>query len=441
MSVTSVGPTTARTGGLSLQTIAAAATIGQLIEAYDFIIYSFVAALVFGPLFFPTVAPWTGTLFAIASQAVAYVARPLGAVIFGRLGDKAGRRIGLLVTLSLMGLSTFLIGLLPGYATIGATAPVLLVTLRVIQGVAYGGEWGGAILIAVEHAPQKRKTLFGAIPQLGTALSFGLATATLLMIGKIVSRDAFTAWGWRVPFLVGAALIVVGIVVRAKVEETPEFKAALEKFERGAEPRANLGVTLRESSKSILAMVLNVQASAIAIPAFATGLLAFVPRHVHGLKAADVQIGMIIGAVVMALVTIWAARLGERIGKERVLLINGVFAIVAAFPAYALVASGSAVLLWIGISIGLATVGFNLGVIGATMSEHFPVRLRYFGLCFAFAMASVVGGALLPIPALAWAEKLGGSTLPLALAFLLGGVLTTIGALWTSRLPKYEAPQ
>ncbi|MFD2420080.1 MFS transporter [Amycolatopsis pigmentata] len=420
-----------------MRTIAAASAIGNLIEVYDFILYSFVAALVFGPLFFPGVAPWAGTLFAIASQAVAYVARPLGAVIFGWLGDKAGRRRGLLVTLSLMGLSTVLIGLLPTYATIGAAAPILLVTLRVLQGVAYGGEWGGAILIAVEHAPEKRKTLFGAIPQLGTALGFGFATASLLMIGTIVSREAFQAWGWRVPFLIGAVLIAIGIVVRTKIEETPEFKAALAKAERGAEPRASFMVTLREGSKAILAMVLNVQASAVAILTFATGLLAFVPRHVPGLNAADVQIGMIIGAVVMGLVTFGSAYLGARIGKERVLLICGVFPIVTAFPAYALVASGSAVLLWIGMAIGLATFGLNSGVIGAAMSEHFPVRLRYFGLSFAFAVASVIGGALLPIPALAWAEYLGGSTLPLALVFMLGGALTAAGALWTKRLPKY----
>lgn len=428
---------TARSG-LSLRKIAAASAIGNLIEIFDFILYSFVAALVFGPLFFPTAAPWAGTLFAISSQAVAFVVRPLGAILFGRIGDKLGRRRGLILTLGLMGLATVLLGLLPTYATIGAAAPILLVTLRVLQGLAYGGEWGGAILIAVEHAPPRHKTFYGAIPQVGATLGVGLAAGSLLLVGTVVDPETFQAWGWRIPFLVGALLIVIGIVIRTRIEETPEFVAALERAESSAVPRASLGVTLREGSKAIVAMILNWQAAAIAVLTFATGLLAFVPRHVPELTAADVQIGMLIATVVVAPVTLAAAWLGDRIGKERVLLICGVFTVVWAFPGYALVSAGSPVLLWIGMTVGLVNYGLTNGVIGATMSEHFPVRLRYFGLSFAFAVASVLGGALLPIPALAWAEELGGSTMPLALIFLLGGAMTVLGALWTMRLPKFR---
>lgn len=428
---------TTRTG-LSLRKIAAASAIGNLIEIYDFILYSFVAALVFGPLFFPNAAPWAGTLFAISSQAVAFVVRPLGAILFGRIGDKLGRRRGLILTLGLMGLATVLLGLLPTYATIGAAAPILLVTLRVLQGLAYGGEWGGAILIAVEHAPERRKILFGAIPQVGATLGVGLAAGSLLLVGTVVAPETFQAWGWRIPFLVGAVLIVIGIVIRTRIEETPEFVEAMRRSESSTVPRASVGVTLREGSKAIVAMILNWQAAAIAVLTFATGLLAFVPRHVEGLTASDVEIGMLIATVVVVPVTIASAWLGARIGKERVLLICGIFTVVWAFPGYALVSAGSQVLLWIGMTVGLVNYGLTNGVIGATMSEHFPVRLRYFGLSFAFAIASVIGGALLPIPALAWAEDLGGSTLPLALIFLLGGVLTIAGSLWTMRLPKFR---
>lgn len=429
-----VGPAS----GLSLRKIAAASTIGNMIEIYDFILYSFVAALVFGPLFFPGAEPWAGTLFAISSQAVAFVVRPLGAIVFGRVGDRVGRRRGLIMTLGLMGLATVLLGLLPTYATIGAAAPILLVTLRVLQGLAYGGEWGGAILIAVEHAPARKKTLYGAIPQVGATLGVGLAAGSLLLIGSVVSPATFLAWGWRIPFLLGAVLIVIGIVIRTRIEETPEFKAALERAAQDKTPRAGVGVTFREGGKAIVAMILNWQAAAIAVLTFATGLLAFVPRHVEGITAADVEIGMVIATVVVVPVTLASAYLGQRIGKEKVLLICGVFTVVWAFPGYALVSSGSPVLLWIGMTVGLVNYGLTNGVIGATMSEHFPVRLRYIGLSFAFAIASVIGGALLPIPALAWAESLGGSTLPLALTFLLGGVLTVIGSLWTMRLPKFH---
>jgi MFS transporter, MHS family, shikimate and dehydroshikimate transport protein len=231
---------------------------------------------------------------------------------------------------------------------------------------------------------------------------------------------------------------VIGIVIRTRIEETPEFVEARKRSESASVPRAGVGTTLREGGKAILAMILNWQAAAIAVLTFATGLLAFVPRHVDGVTAADVEIGMLVATVVVAPVTIASARLGAWIGRERVLLICGVLTVVWAFPGYALVASGSPVLLWLGMTVGLVNYGLTNGVIGATMSEHFPVRLRYFGLSFAFAIASVIGGALLPIPALAWAEQLGGSTLPLALIFLLGGLLTIVGALWTMRLPKFH---
>ncbi|MFJ8812975.1 MFS transporter [Amycolatopsis thermoflava] len=425
----------AGTEPVSLRKIAGASLVGNLIEIYDFILYSFVAALVFGPLFFPGAQPWLSTLYALSSQAVAFVVRPAGAILFGRIGDRYGRRVGLMLTLGTMGVATVLLGLLPPYSAIGAAAPVLLVLLRVVQGLAYGGEWGGAILIAVEHAPANRKTLYGAIPQVGATLGVGLAAGSLLVIGNLVSPATFQSWGWRVPFLFGALLIVIGMVVRARIEETPEFQAVLR---RSAEPRARIGVTLREGGKAMLAMILNWQAAAIAVLTFATGLLAFVPRHVPGLTAADVQIGMVVSTVVVAPVTVGAAYLGRRIGSERVLLITGIVTIVWAFPGYWLLGLGEPVLLWLSMIIGLVNYGLTNGVIGATMSEHFPVRLRYTALSLSFAVASVLGGAVLPIPALAWSERLGGATVPLALVFLFGGVCTVAGALWTRRLPKYD---
>lgn len=424
--------------GLSLRKIAAASTIGNMIEIYDFILYSFVAALVFGPLFFPNAEPWLGVLFAISSQAVAFVVRPVGAIIFGRIGDRLGRRRGLILTLGLMGVATVLLGLLPTYATIGVAAPILLVTLRVVQGLAYGGEWGGAILIAVEHAPPHKKTLYGAIPQVGATLGVGLAAGSLLLITTVVSPETFLAWGWRVPFLIGAVLIVIGVIIRTRIEETPEFKAALAAADRRQVPRASVGVTIREGGKAITAMILNWQAAAIAVLTFAVGLLAFVPRNVEGLTAVDVMIGMVISTLVVVPVTIASAYLGDRIGRERVLLLAGVFTALWAFPGYWLIERGEPVLLWLAMTVGLLNYGMTNGVIGSTMSEHFPVRLRYFGLAFSFAIASVIGGALLPIPALAWAESLGGSTLPLAVIFLFGGLCTIAGALWTMRLPKFR---
>ncbi|WP_244461526.1 MFS transporter [Rhodococcus sp. ZPP] len=420
----------------SLRKIAIASTIGNLIEIFDFIVYSFIAALVFGHLFFPGEEPWIGTLVAISTQGVAFVARPVGAVLFGWVGDRFGRRVGLISTLGLMGFSTLALGLMPTYSTIGALAPILLISVRLIQGLAYGGEWGGAILIAVEHAPPEKKTILGALPQVGATLGVGLAAASLLIISNAVGPELFASWGWRVPFLLGAVLIIIGLFIRTRIEETPEFQHALDNPSE-ENLRAGLGVTLREGWRPILAMILVWQAAAIAVLFFCTGLLAYVPRYVDGVTATDVQIGMVIATIAVVPVTVGSAYLGKRIGKEKVLLLAGALSVGWAFPGYALITSGDPVLLWVAMTIGLINYGLTNGVIGATMTENFPVRVRYLGVSLSFAVASIIGGAVLPIPTLAWVAELDGSSMPLALTFLGGGILTVAGALWITRLPKY----
>lgn len=424
---------------LSPPKIAAAALIGNLIEIYDFILYAFVAATVFGELFFPISTPWIATLTAISSAAVAFVMRPLGALLFGLVGDRWGRKRAVMLTLGLMGVATMGVGALPTYAAIGALAPVVLVLLRMVQGLAYGGEWGGAILIAVEHVPERRKTLYGAIPQVGAVLGLGLAAASLLVARTTVDAETFQQWGWRVPFLFGFLLIVIGLIIRRRLEETPEFVAAARRAEASPQARATLGTTLAEAGRSVVGLILVWLAAAVAVYTLLTGLLAYVPEFVAGGTALDVQIGLLLCTPLLVLYTIGGALLGQRIGRAPVLLIVGGLTAVWAFPAFWLIDSGSAVLLWVAMAVGMLGWGLTNGVVGAYMAEHFPVRLRYTGVSFSFAISSVLGGAVLPIPALYFVERMGGSSLPLALVLAVSGLATVAGVLLLRGQRAYRA--
>jgi MFS transporter, MHS family, shikimate and dehydroshikimate transport protein len=212
-----------KTAALSLTRVATASMAGTVLEWYDFFLYGFTAALVFGKLFFPTYSPLAGTLASFGTLAVGFVARPLGGILFGHFGDRIGRKTALIMTISIMGGSSFLIGLIPSYETIGVAAPVILVVLRFMQGIGLGGEWGGAILMTLEYSPQTQRGFYGSVVQLGAVLGLALATL-ILFIGSILPGDAFFVWGWRIPFLASIVLLVVGLYIRLNVEETPAFK-------------------------------------------------------------------------------------------------------------------------------------------------------------------------------------------------------------------------
>jgi MHS family shikimate/dehydroshikimate transporter-like MFS transporter len=215
--------TTRKAGQLSVTRVATASMAGAVLEWYDFFLYGFAAALVFGKLFFPTYSPFAGTLASFGTFAVGFVARPLGGILFGHFGDRIGRKTALVMTISMMGGSSFLIGLIPSYGSIGVAAPILLVVLRFMQGIALGGEWGGSILMTLEYWPPLRRGFFGSVVQLGTAIGLTLATV-ILFAGSTLPGSAFFVWGWRVPFLVSIVLLGVGLYIRLNVEETPAFK-------------------------------------------------------------------------------------------------------------------------------------------------------------------------------------------------------------------------
>ena len=419
--------------GLSPGRTALACMIGTLVEIYDFILYTFVAALVFGPLFFPGAQPWLGTLAALSSHAVAFLVRPLGAWVFGRLGDRWGRRGALVMSLSLMGVASAGVGLLPTFAAIGVAAPVLLVVLRLVQGLAVGGEWGGAVAVAVEHAPPSRRVLYGSLPQVGSVLGLALAAASLLIVSSSVSEETFLSWGWRVPFLAGFVLVGLGMIVRLRLEETPDFKHTRD------EVPPTFAATMREAGRPILAMTLSWLAIIVVVYALMTGLLAYAKTYVDGIDAVDVQVGLVLCGLLLVPYTIGAALLCRRVPRERLVLVAGVFAVVWAFPAFALVNTGEPAMLWLAMAIGVVPYGLGNGALPSLMSDVFPVRLRYTGIAVSFALANVIGGALLPLPALALVQTFGGSSVPLALALVLGGLATVVGVAMVRRLPRYPA--
>ncbi|MDQ4115384.1 MAG: MFS transporter, partial [Actinomycetota bacterium] len=354
--------------------------------------------------------------------------------VFGRLGDRWGRRGALVLSLSLMGVASAGVGLLPTYAAIGVAAPVLLVVLRLVQGLAVGGEWGGAVAVAVEHAPPSRRVLYGSLPQVGSVLGLALAAASLLVVASAVDEETFLSWGWRVPFLAGFVLVALGMVVRLRLEETPDFKQTTRE-----EVPATFVATMREAGRTILAVTLAWLAIIVVVYALMTGLLAYAKSYVEGIDAHDVQVGLVLCGLLLVPYTIGAALLCRKVSREKLVLAAGLFAVVWAFPAFALVATGEPALLWLAMAIGVIPYGLGNGALPSLMSDVFPVRLRYTGVAVSFALANVIGGALLPLPALALVQTFGGSSVPLAIALVLGGVASVVGVAMLRRLPRYPA--
>jgi MFS family permease len=316
--------------------IAVASFIGTAIEFYDFYIYGTAAALVFNKLFFPSFSATAGTLAALATFAVGFIARPVGAILFGHFGDRLGRKRMLIAALLVMGLSTVAIGLVPSYATIGVAAPIALVVLRFAQGIGLGGEWGGAVLLATEYAPAGKRGLYSAFPQLGPAVGFVLGNALFLILNATMSNETFAAWGWRVPFLASAVLLAVGYYIRMRIAETPVFQAAVEARERARVPFVELlrrqpGVLVLATLSFILAHTIFYTVTTFCL-SYGTATLK-IPRS-------TMLVGAIVAAAVMGVATLASAQLSDRLGRRRLCMGAAVLAAVWAFPLFALLQTG-----------------------------------------------------------------------------------------------------
>ncbi|WP_367325645.1 MFS transporter [Streptomyces sp. HUAS ZL42] len=409
-------PGTASSDKSTVSRVALASLIGTTVEYYDFAVYGTAAALVLGPAFFPSGNATLQTLAAFLTFTAAFLARPVGVVLFGTIGDRLGRKRALVVSLLLMGVATVGVGLLPTYESAGLLAPVLLVTLRLLQGVSLGGEWGGAVLLAAEHAPPGRRAMFASIPQVGPLLGFLLSSAVILPTLSIAGRDGFAAGAWRVPFLLSAVLIVMGLWVRTKVTESPVFSEA-GRTASGAS-RFPLGTLIKEHPGRIL---LGIGAG---IGGSSVYYLTIVYSLSYGPKALGIpQTTMLtaasVGAVAAAAVTVPAARLADRVGRRPVILTGAIGCVVWALPMFAALNTHNGLVIAGAFTVGLALFSLMFAPIAAFLPELFPARLRYTGASATFILANTLGGGFAPLVA-TWLNSHWAS--PLVLGLYAGGM-------------------
>ncbi|MFJ3903931.1 MFS transporter [Streptomyces sp. NPDC090025] len=416
----------------SLKRIVAASLIGTTIEWYDFFLYGSAAALVFNKLFFPGSDPLVGTLLSFLTYAVGFAARPLGALVFGHYGDRLGRKKLLVLSLLMMGGATFAIGLLPTHATVGSAAPVLLTALRLVQGFALGGEWGGAVLLVSEHGDAKRRGFWASWPQTGAPAGQLLATGVLSALTALLSESAFTSWGWRVPFLLSGVLVIVGLWIRLSVDESPVFKAALAAAEeRKADSSATtqtekmpLVAVLRHHWRDVLIAMGARMAENISYYVITAFILVYATTQVGLTKQTALNAVLIGSAVHFAVIPLWGA-LSDRIGRRPVYLIGAVGVGLWMFPFFALIDRATFGSLLLAVTVGLVLHGAMYAPQAAFFSEMFATRMRYSGASIGAQFSSVAAGAPAPLIATALLADYDSST-PIALYVIAAALLTVV---------------
>ncbi|MFI6107000.1 MFS transporter [Streptomyces sp. NPDC051310] len=422
-------PASAPPAPSSLKRIVAASLIGTTIEWYDFFLYGSAAALVFNKLFFPGSDPLVGTLLSFLTYAVGFAARPLGALVFGHYGDRLGRKKLLVLSLLLMGGATFAIGLLPTHATIGSAAPVLLTVLRLVQGFALGGEWGGAVLLVSEHGDARRRGFWASWPQTGAPAGQLLATGVLSALTALLSDAAFTSWGWRIPFLLSGVLVIVGLWIRLSVDESPVFKAALARAEaRTAETgqleKMPLVAVLRYHWRDVLVAMGARMAENISYYVITAFILVYATTSAGLSKQTALNAVLIASAVHFAVIPAWGA-LSDRIGRRPVYLIGAIGVGAWMFPFFALIDSKSFGSLLLAVTVGLVLHGAMYAPQAAFFSEMFATRMRYSGASIGAQFSSVAAGAPAPLIATALLADYDSST-PIALYVIAAALLTVV---------------
>ncbi|MFE9886164.1 MFS transporter [Streptomyces scopuliridis] len=426
----------------SLKRIVAASLIGTTIEWYDFFLYGSAAALVFNKLFFPDSDPLVGTLLSFLTYAVGFAARPLGALVFGHYGDRIGRKKLLVLSLLMMGGATFAIGLMPTHATIGTAAPVLLTVLRLIQGFALGGEWGGAVLLVSEHGDAERRGFWASWPQTGAPAGQLLATGVLSALTALLSDAAFGSWGWRIPFLLSGVLVLVGLWIRLSVDESPVFKEALARAEErkaaaaGADTeKMPIVAVLRHHWRDVLVAMGARMAENISYYVITAFILVYATTSAGLSKQTALNAVLIASAVHFAVIPAWGA-LSDRIGRRPVYLIGAVGVGAWMFPFFALIDSASFGNLLLAVTVGLVLHGAMYAPQAAFFSEMFATRMRYSGASIGAQFASVAAGAPAPLIATALLADYESST-PIAL-YVIAAALITIVAIACARETRHR---
>lgn len=419
--------------------VAFATLVGSAIEWYDFFIYGTAAALVFNKLFFPQFSSTAGTMLSFGTFAVGWLARPIGGIVAGHFGDRVGRKRMLIITLISMGIATTLIGVLPDYSVIGVWAPILLVVLRLLQGLSVGGEFGGGVVMAVEHAPEGRRGLFGSFPQMGVPLGLVLGTFAFYLISQLAPDD-FISWGWRIPFLLSILLLIVGLYIRLKIEETPEFIKALENKET---PKVPLFEALTKHPGSVAAVVFANSASNTYFYAYSTFFVSYLTAQL-GYSRSDVLLGISLAAIAQLIAIPYMGNLSDRIGRKKVYIACALLLGLTAAPAFWLIGLKSvpAVILVQIVCLGLLH-GSSSAAAPSLYSDLFPANVRYTGVSLGYQLSGVVFGG--PLPAVATALIAAGSGQPWIFVgyLILTAIISAVAMVFAPVIPEssVEEPQ
>jgi len=401
--------------------------VGSIIEWYDYFLYGTMSAIVFGRLFFPSSDPLTSQLLALASFALAFLIRPVGGIVFAHMGDLIGRKKTLAITLTIMGLSTVLIGLLPTYAQIGAWSPVLLTLLRLLQGLALGGEWGGGVLLAVEYAPRNRRGFYGAVPQTGALLGLALGNIVTSILSLFLSEEAFLSYGWRIPFVLSIVLVGVGMWIRNRVEETPSFKRVAT---RNKAKRIPLVETFRHHSRAVLVVIGAKFIETSTFFLFAT----FTVSYLMGLGFARVvALNIVLVAALLAVpMMLYFGAVSDRIGRKAMFILGTIAMMIYILPYFWLLNQGSFVVATIAVILGFSVIWSAYGaMIGTLFAESFPADVRYTGVSLGYQVGAAIVGGPLPLIATALLAYYGGSYVPVGLFIIACGVVSLIAVAGT----------
>ncbi|MDQ8702531.1 MFS transporter [Streptomyces sp. LHD-70] len=406
-----------------MRRISVASVIGTTVEWYDLFLFGTASALVFDKVFFPEFGGAVGTILAFLTFASAYLARMVGAVFFGHFGDRVGRKSMLLVSLMTMGVATFAIGLVPDYNTIGVAAPLVLLGLRLVQGLALGGEWGGAVLMTVEHAPEHRRGFFGSMVQVGVPIGTMLANGAFLLVASGLSEAALLSWGWRIPFLASAVLVGVGIYIRLNIEETPSFQAVRQE---GAKAKIPFVALMRRHWRQVLL------GGVTTLSTGSTFTLLVASGVSYGTKDLGHSKGLMLWAVMLSCVIAFLAipyfgRLSDRVGRKPVIYAGIAAEAVFAFPFFWLLDTGSVPLVFVAYALMMLAFSANYGPIATFLAELFGARVRYSGLSVAYMLSGLLGSAATPAIT-AWLLTLTGSSSSIAW-YILGAASLSLLAL------------
>ncbi|WP_203341111.1 MFS transporter [Planococcus beijingensis] len=402
-----------------------ASLVGSSIEWFDYFLYGTMAALVFNQLFFVNEDPTVGLMLAYASFALSFFIRPFGGIIFSHIGDRIGRKKTLVITLSLMGFATFAMGLLPTYQAIGVAAPILLISLRLIQGLGIGGEWGGALLLATEYAPPERRGFFGSIPQMGVTIGMVMGTLALYIM-TLLPEAAFMSWGWRVPFILSAFLVIFGLWIRKGIDETPEFKAVQAS---GEIPKVPIVETLKYHWREVLIAIGAKVVETAPFYIFGTFVVSYATTNLEFSRTATLAAVMIATVITTILIPIMGA-LSDRVGRKKMYITGSVAMALFAFPYFWLLQQGSVALLIIATIIGLGIIWAPItAVLGTMFSEIFDAKVRYTGVTLGYQIGAALAGGTAPLVATFLLATFDNSYVPVALYIILTAVISLL-SIW-----------